>query len=195
MAKYIYIIRHGLTDANRKKIYAGRNNESICEEGVIELFKVRNKIKEFNIDLIISSPIQRCIHTAEILNSFLNKNIEIEENFIEMGMGPWEGLTENEVAKRFPKEWKMWNMNPSKLLIKGRETLYEIQTRALEGMRKLLLKKWPRILVVTHVAVIRVLIVHYNNLNLRDYRKIDVPNCSLYVLNFNKQNGIIRRIL
>jgi len=196
MAEYIYIMRHGLTNSNKKKIYAGRNNECLCQEGIIELYKIRNKIKRLKIDLIVSSPIRRCIQTAEILNSYLKKKIEIEKNFIEMRMGPWEGLTENEVAKSFPKEWRIWNMNPSKLVIKGRETLHELQIRALNGMKKLLQNsEWSRILIVTHVAVIRVLIIRYNKLNIKGYREINIPNCSLYVLNVDRQNRIIRRIL
>lgn len=196
MAENIYIMRHGLTSSNKKKIYAGRNDESLCEEGIIQLLKIGNKLKDFKIDLIFSSPIRRCIQTAEVLNSFLNKKIEIEESFKEMEIGPWEGLSEEEVAKLFPGEWRVWNINPSQLIIKGRESLYDLQTRALNGMRKLLLKSdRSRILVVTHVAIIRVLIIHYNKLELTKYREIEIPNCSIYVLDINKRIKKIRRIL
>ncbi|GAG02102.1 unnamed protein product, partial [marine sediment metagenome] len=177
MAEEIYIIRHGLTESNKKKIYAGCDDECLCEEGIINLFEIGRKLKEFNIERIFSSSIRRAIQTAEVINSFLNKKIEIEKNLKEMKMGPWEGLSENEVAESFPSEWKIWNSKPSELKIDGRETLEELQIRALNGTSRISEDlDILRILVVTHVAIIRVLMIYYNNWCLDDYRKIEVPN-------------------
>ena len=188
MADKIYIIRHGLTESNKRKIYAGWGDEGLCEEGVVALFEIGRKLKEFKIERIFSSPIRRAIQTGEVINSFLNKRIEIEKNLKEMKMGAWEGLSENEVAERFPSEWEIWNSRPSKLKIDDRETLEELQIRALNGIRRISedLDR-SRILAVTHVAIIRVLMIYYNNLCLDDYRKIDVPNAACYLLDNNSQ--------
>ncbi len=196
MAEEIYIIRHGLTESNKKKIYAGWNDECLCQEGVFNLFEIGRKLKEFKIERIFSSPIRRAIQTAEVINSFLNKRIEIEENLKEMKMGPWEGLSENEVAERFPNEWKIWNLRPSELKIDGREKLEELQIRALNGIRRISedLDR-SRVLAVTHVAIIRVLMIYYNNLYLDDYRKIDVPNGVCYLLDNRLQKKKVLRVL
>ena len=189
MADKIYLIRHGLTESNKKKIYAGWNDECLCEESVVTLFGIGEKIIDFKIERIFSSPIHRAIQTAEVINSFLNKRIEIEKNLKEMKIGPWEGLSEYEVAESFPNEWKIWNSKPSELNIDGRETLEELQIRALNGIRRISEDSDNlRILAVTHVAIIRVLMIYYNNLCLDDYRKIAVPNCAVYLLD-NKANG------
>lgn len=196
MAEEIYIIRHGLTESNKKKIYAGWNDECLCKESVVTLFEIGRKLKEFKIERIFSSPIWRALQTAEVINSFLNKRIEIEKNLKEMKMGPWESLSENEVAERFPNEWKVWNSRPSELKIDGRETLEELQIRALNGIRKISEgQDSSRILAVTHVAIIRVLMIYYKNWCLDDYRKIDVPNEAVYFLDNKKFNKKIKRIL
>ena len=196
MADKIYIIRHGLTESNKKKIYAGWNDECLCEEGVVALFEIGRKLKEFKIERIFSSPIRRAIQTAEVINSFLNMRIEIEKNLKEMKMGPWEGLSENEVAGSFPSEWKIWNSRPSKLKIDDRETLEELKIRALNGIRRISedLDR-SRILAVTHVAIIRVLMIYYNNWGLDDYRKIEVPNEAVYFLDKKENNNKIKRVL
>lgn len=189
MADKIYLIRHGLTESNKKKIYAGWSDECLCEEGIVTLFGIGKKLIDFKIERIFSSPIRRAIHTAEVINSFLNKRIEIEINLKEMKMGPWEGLSEYEVAESFPNEWKIWNSRPSELKIDGRETLEELQIRTLNGIRSISEDLDSlRILAVTHVAIIRVLMIYYNNWCLDDYRKIAVPNCEVYLLD-NKANG------
>lgn len=48
---------------------------------------------------------------------------------------------------------------------------------------------------MTHVALIRVLIIYYNNLSVDDYRKIDVPNRAVYLLDNKAQMQKIVRVL
>ena len=190
MAEKIYLIRHGLTVSNKKKIYAGRCEEGLCKEGLNAVSEFGGKLKQFRIDKIFSSPIRRAVQTAETIDGFLKVGIEIEENFKEMKMGPWEGLSEHEVAEKFPEEWKICNTKPSELKMKGRETLRELLLRAMEGIKRISGLDGFRILAVTHVALIRMLMIYYNNLSLDDYRKIDIPNGSLYLL----ENGHISRV-
>lgn len=196
MAEEIYLIRHGLTESNKKKIYAGWSDESLCQEGVSALLEIGKKSKKFKIEKVFSSPIRRAVQTAEVINSFLNMTIEIEENLKEMKMGPWEGLSEDEVAEKFPNEWKIWNLEPSKLKLDGRETLKELQIRGLKAVKNISnISDCSRILAVTHVALIRVLIICYNNLSMDNYRKIDVPNGAVYLLDNKAEKKKVMRAL
>lgn len=196
MSKEIYLIRHGLTESNKENIYAGWSDESLCQEGANSIKNIGKKLEHLRIEKIFSSPIKRAVQTADILNEFLNITVEIEENFKEMKMGPWEGLSEVEVAEKFPVEWKIWNSKPSNLRLDGRETLKEIQIRALKGIKKISdYSDCLRILTVTHVALIRVLIIYYNKLSMDNYRKIEVPNSAVYLLDNKLQKKKIMRIL
>jgi broad specificity phosphatase PhoE len=181
MAEKIFIIRHGLIRSNREKIYAGWSDEPLIPEAIPDVLETGERLKTFRIKKIISSPIRRAVQTAEILNGPLEVPILIEENLKEMKLGPWEGLSEEEVAQRFPREWKIWNTRSSSLKIPGRETLHDIQARALQVTRKIFREEesFP-VLAVTHVALIRSLIIHSNKLPLDSYRQIDIPNLSVY---------------
>jgi alpha-ribazole phosphatase/probable phosphoglycerate mutase len=195
MAEKVYIIRHGLTESNKKKIYAGWKDDSICVEGINKLLKIGKKLKKFNINKIFSSPLNRAIQTAEVMNTFLNTTIEIEDDLREMKMGKWEGLSEYDVADKFPEEWGLWNTRPSQLKLKGRETLHELQMRAINAVKKISdNSNYSRILIVTHVAIIRILMIYYNHLPLDKYRKIYVPNAGLYRLDIKAQKKKISRI-
>lgn len=196
MVEEIYIIRHGLTESNKKGIYAGWNDECLCKEGIVSLYEVGSKLKEFKLEKIFSSPIRRAVQTAEIINSFFNKKIEIEKNLKEMKMGPWEGLSERKVAERFPNEWKIWNTKPSELKMDGRDTLEVLQNKALKGIKRISMDSYrSRILAVTHVAIIRVLMIYHNSGCLNDYRKIEIPNGAVYLLERKGDNNKIRRVL
>jgi alpha-ribazole phosphatase/probable phosphoglycerate mutase len=181
MAARVYIIRHGLIRSNKDKVYAGWSNEPLIPEAIPDVLEMGEKMSDLGIRRIISSPIRRAVQTAEILSGPLKAPIQIEEDLKEMKLGPWEGLSEEEVAQRFPLEWTIWNTQPSTLAMAGRETLHDIQSRALDAISRLSNDKgsFPA-LAVTHVALIRSLIIHSNKLSLDSYRKIEIPNLSVY---------------
>ncbi|GAH54303.1 unnamed protein product [marine sediment metagenome] len=112
-----------------------------------------------------------------------------------MKLGPWEGLSEDLVAEKFPDECKIWNSKPSQLELEGRETLKELQLRALKAVKKFSNSSENlKILAVSHVAIIRVLITHFNNMSIDDYRVIDIPNGAVFLLNNKTQKKKISRI-
>ena len=55
--------------------------------------KYKVQLKNYNIDLIICSPLKRAIKTAEIINEETKCNIIIDERLIERGCGEVEGTT------------------------------------------------------------------------------------------------------
>ncbi len=195
MVEEIYLIRHGLTDSNKKKIYAGWNGESLSAEGIMAIRDVSKRLLKFHIEKIYSSPIRRAIQTAEIIGSTLKVGVVIEGYLKEMQMGPWEGLSENEVAEIYPNEWKIWNTKPSDLRIERREILRDLLLRSLIGINRISgLSNCSRILAVTHIAIIRMLMVYHNGLYLDDYRKIEAPNGAVFVINSNKPSKKMIRV-
>jgi len=191
-------MRHGLTESNIRKIYAGRSDEGLVGMkkglwdmdygvGIEGIRNIGKKMLGLEIEKIYSSPIRRAVQTAEIIDGFLDVGVEVEENLKEMRLEPWKGLSEEEVAERFPEEWKVWNTEPSKLNVDGRETLKEVQLRALEAVKRIYgCLDYSKVLAVTHVALIRLLMIYYNEMNMDDYRKIDVKNGAVFLLRNNK---------
>ena len=63
----IHFIRHGLTEANLEGKYIGKTNLPLCSAGIERLEELKNKIDYPYVELVFSSPLSRCIETAEIL--------------------------------------------------------------------------------------------------------------------------------
>lgn len=74
----IYIVRHGEVLHNALKQY-NNENEDLNEKGIRQANELKEKIKNINYDIIISSPLLRAKHTAQIIN-FNNKKILIMIN-------------------------------------------------------------------------------------------------------------------
>lgn len=77
----IYLVRHGEVNHNLYKRY-NREDEDLNKKGTEQAKELRRKIKEYNYDVIISSPLVRSKHTAEIIN-IKNKDIILDDKLIE----------------------------------------------------------------------------------------------------------------
>lgn len=193
MDSEIYVIRHGLTESNKRKVYAGWKEEGLCSEGMRRISDMSQRLKEFQIKKIYSSPIRRAVQTAEIIDSTLKVGVVIENHLKEMRMHSWEGLSENEVAAVYPEEWRVWNTKPSELKMENRETLRDLLLRALVGIKRISgLSTGSNVLAVTHIAIIRMLIIYYNELPMDDYKKIEIPNGAVFLI---KNNTCVNKII
>lgn len=96
----VVFIRHGKTTGNLEKRYIGRTDEDLCETGKNELMKI-NYPKCNNI---VSSPLKRCIQSAEII--YPDKKIIIDENLRETDFGIFEGKNYSELCKN--PDYRNW---------------------------------------------------------------------------------------
>lgn len=81
----INLIRHGKTAGNIAKKYIGATDEALCLEGISEIKKINYPA----CDLVISSPMKRCIQTAEII--YPDKKIIVCKGLEECNFGDFEG--------------------------------------------------------------------------------------------------------
>ncbi len=70
----VYIVRHGQVPHNALKQY-NTKDEDLTELGITQAEELKDKIKNMKFDIIISSPLMRAKHTANILNVNNNKII------------------------------------------------------------------------------------------------------------------------
>jgi alpha-ribazole phosphatase/probable phosphoglycerate mutase len=177
----LILVRHGETLSNIKKIYAGKGSESLTRRGRQQAADAAEKLKNNKIDALYSSPIKRAVETAEIIGRSVGLSVNIQESFREMELGPWEGLSEDDINLKYPDEWRIWQNTPAELKLPGRETLDELLKRVTSCIRKILqVENYRKIAVVTHVAIIRVLILYREKKSLNLYKTIHVPNAGIF---------------
>ena len=183
---HLYLVRHGETLSNRSKLYAGWSNDELTSTGRAQAEQAAKKFANKSIDAIYTSPLRRTVQTAEIIAHFLNMKPIPDKSFIEQRLGLWEGLTEDEIARDFKKEWEVWNKRPQELVLDGRETLDQLLQRVLNGITRIKNDShYKSILIVTHVAIIRVLHLYLNNIDMNKYRTIPVSNGQIFYFLFS----------
>ncbi len=160
--------------------------------GAAQAASLAFSLKDAGISHLFCGPLPRVVETARYIGEEVGLvPVELEE-FNELAMGPWEGLTEEEVAEQFPRDWQTWNTFPATLKLPGRETLAELQQRVLSGVFKAISQSpgARQICVVSHVAVIRVMCLYSEHRSLDEYKKVPVPNATPIMLKIDENRQL-----
>lgn len=96
----VIFIRHGKTSGNFQKRYIGKTDEDLCVEGITEL---SGKVYP-ECDILVSSPMKRCIQTAGII--YPNKKIITDKNLCETDFGDFEGKNYFELCEN--PDYRKW---------------------------------------------------------------------------------------
>ena len=189
----IYLTRHGETHYNRQNRFNGRTDSPLTELGVAEAHR-QGRVLSDEIELgnglrIVSSPLGRAVHTAEIIRDQMRlagHAIETDPRLTEISFGEWEGLTMQEIQSRYPGEWDKRHQNMWTYVVPGGESYEMVANRAIDWLRE----ADGSIVVVTHGGVERVLRGLYGRMPTAEIGHLAEPQDVLFQL----KDGHITRI-
>ena len=76
----IKFVRHGETDLNSPiRRIQGISDYDLNANGIKQAKNIRNKLAKEDFDVIISSPLKRAKHTAEIINELRNLDLILDD--------------------------------------------------------------------------------------------------------------------
>ena len=170
----LYVVRHGHTDWNSKKITMGRKDIELNELGIKEAYSTSELLREYNVDFIICSPLVRTKQTADIINKNRNNQIIYDERIIERSLGNLEGkpYTSNNN--------QIWDINVN-TDSDGIETMNDFRDRVY-GFLDEIIKKYSDkdILLVTHGGVSALINCYFNGISEDDnLLRIVLGNCEV----------------
>jgi uncharacterized phosphatase len=144
--KTIYFVRHGESEANVQNLRSGSMHNvpvHLTEKGREQARQAGEKLKDKNIELIVSSPLIRTVDTATIIAEAIGYNPEkILTNpcFIERDFGIYDGRANDEyLAAR--------DANKLHESVEKTEALHK---RVLEGLEWIKSLNAQRIVLVSH---------------------------------------------
>lgn len=145
----LILLRHGQTTANAQARLQGRIDLPLDEVGVVQARKCGEYLRATHDDIVvISSPLIRAQQTAGAISD----NVTIDERFIELDYGDWDGVPLTDVDQQ---QWAQWRNDPSFRPPNG-ETLIELDARVQPALHELMEEARQRtIVVVSHVSPIK----------------------------------------
>lgn len=183
MKTTIYLIRHGLTAANKEDVFAGRTQEPLHPEGIVQLVEVGRNLAGRGITKIFCGPLARTRQSAGIVGELLDVPVEAEEALTEINIPHWDGLTKAAIRARFGPQYPTWLADPAGFRVEGCETIAGVQGRAVAFLESIF-REYPgqNILVVSHLIVVRAVLLHYLARPIADFRAIKVGNAQVATL-------------
>ena len=140
------LLRHGRTAANAAGHIQGRIDNPLDEFGEAQAAAAAEAIGP--VDRVICSPLLRARQTA----GFFATPHEVDDRWIELDYGAWDGLA---MAELPADTWPTWRQNMD-LRPPGGETLTEVGVRARAALDSLVAEDLPEhTLVVSHVSPIK----------------------------------------
>ena len=124
----LWLIRHGMTEGNKKARYIGVTDEPLCPEGI----EVLHKMDYPGLDAVYVSPLKRCVQTAAIL--FPEEPVQIIEELSECDFGELENKNYKELDGN--ADYQAWVDSNGMLPFPGGESREEAKRRNLTGFDK-----------------------------------------------------------
>ena len=151
-----YFVRHGESEANLARKFAGRSDSPLTERGRTQAEAVAEVLAQIPFDRIVTSPLSRCRDTAVIIARRQQVPVELEPDLMEIDVGEKTGSAFDEI-RGLPE----WN-DEGFVAWRGGETLEQVLSRA-HGVIARIAAESPgrRILVVGHGGVTRILMSHF----------------------------------
>ena len=143
----LVIVRHGRTDHNAAGLLLGRLDPPLDPLGRDQAVALAAAIGP--VDRVIASPLQRATETA----AAFGRPIEIDERWIEVDYGAYDGMPLGEVPA---EAWAAWRRDPE-FAPPGGESLRGLGARVAAALDDLTASDAPETttVIVTHVSPIK----------------------------------------
>ena len=184
----IYVVRHGQTDYNIKKVFQGHIDIPLNETGEKQAQETASKFRNIEVDMILVSPLQRTLQTAKPISQITGVPITIEERLIERSFGDMEGHQNREdwnikMMLDYEKNYDIENIEPIQSLFKR---VYDFLDEVTEKYKD------KNLVLVTHGAVSQPIECYFNGMpEVVDFEHLEpltLKNCEVRKYEEMKQN-------
>jgi glucosyl-3-phosphoglycerate phosphatase len=152
----VVLWRHGRTAWNTEQRHQGHTDVPLDEVGRAQAVAAAPGVAALGPSALVSSDLRRATQTAEALTGLTGLAATHDPGLRERHGGAWQGLTDTEVADRYPDAHARWRAGADVRPPDG-ESMAEAAVRAVEALEKALapLPAGATLVAVTHGAVVR----------------------------------------
>jgi phosphoserine phosphatase len=193
----LLLVRHGEVPGISPPRFRGRLELELTERGHKQAHRTAERVRAGwpEIAAIYCSPRQRAVVTAEAVAAPHGLRPQPWPELEDIDYGTWQGLSHDEAAQRWPKQWALWNTAPENVTFPQGESLADVSARAWRGLHNVLDAaegQGGAVIIVAHDSVNRLLLMQLLGMPLRFYRAIAQDPCCLNVVEQPGQGAQVR---
>jgi broad specificity phosphatase PhoE len=209
MATTIYLIRHGETvDADSRR-YKGHIDVPLSERGIDQIKRLSdylgqhssisshnvqngstlndieplNNMEQSKIRAVYSSGLSRALESAEIIAAPFGIKPIIRDDLKERNFGAWEGMTFDDISKKWPEAFTAWAENPLKFSPMEGESTLEARDRAMKAFNEIISEhKDEDIAIVSHGGITRIILCELLGMPLENIFRIEQDFAALNII-------------
>jgi broad specificity phosphatase PhoE len=162
----IYFLRHGDTDCTVDGTFCGRHDPSLNANGrkLAEAFAEAYRRPPWR--KIFASTSARAMQTAEPAAEAAGLPLSLDPALCELDFGAWETRHRSEI-----QHYDVWADKPADRAPLNGESGRQVLARARSAVERIATLALDSVLVVTHKAVIRLLICDFLGIDHNEYRR------------------------
>ena len=163
----LLLVRHGETDWNLERRVQGQTDIELNTTGIAQAHALAEALADVYLVGVVASDLARARDTAAIVAEQQRLELRLDPGLREKDFGTWEGLTDTEIAKRFPGALEgNWGDG---------ETSEAVAARAIAAVgRARAVHPTGPVLVVSHGGPLRALLAHF------EIRHRTISNCAVF---------------
>jgi len=187
----IVLVRHGENEWVKKHRLAGwLPDVHLNEKGHQQAEAAAERLKVLTIKALYSSPVTRCMETAEYISQLFDLPIKRLDGLGEVRYGSWEGKKIKNLSRK--PLWQVVQYYPSRMRFPGGgEALREVQFRMVQTLEKLQEKHQDETIVaVSHADAIKLVLAYYLGVHIDLFQRITVSPASVSILYLAKNGGV-----
>ncbi len=169
----LYVVRHGLTDWNKKRLIQGRIDIPLNEEGMQQAKKTKENLSSVHLDLVFCSPLTRARQTAAIICEGRDIPMIVDPRIQEEFYGELEG--EPRVGERyFSQRSSFFKRYPNG------EGYLDVVARVYPFLNEIKAKyKEKDVLLVCHGGMSRVVNSYFYDMSNDEFMNFGLDNCEI----------------
>ncbi len=193
----ILLVRHGESQANRLRVFAGSYDIDLEERGVQQAEKTARYIAEhFQVDAIYSSDLIRAYKTAEAIAQEVKLPITAVRELREISAGAWEAVPYGEIGDKFGDDFYIWQNDIGKARCTGGESAKELGDRVMAAITKIAEENDNKTVVIaTHATPIRAMECMIETGSVEEMKNYSwVSNASVSILEYENRKWKIAQM-
>lgn len=152
----IYFVRHVQAMGNLNRVFQGKTDTDISEDGKKQLQNVQDRFAGVELQHIYVSDLKRARLTAQAVCGGRNIPMSVERRIREIDAGVWEGQPMLELKERYPEAMRLWNEELWNFHTDQSETMRQVYERTGAALRDILSESENQaVAVVSHGCALK----------------------------------------
>lgn len=190
------LVRHGRSTANTAGVLAGRTlGVGLDDVGREQAVSAADRLRGVAVVEVASSPLQRCLETADPIGEAAGLTVVTEEGLVEVDYGSWQG---QEITALLGEPlWATVQGHPSAAAFPDGESMAGMAARAAEAVRRrdaaITAEHGPEAIwvAVSHGDIIKAVLADALGLHLDLFQRISVDPASVSIVRYGAKRPTV----